>query len=500
MQHRFLYRVFSLLLVIGLLLVAYPVGVKAMPAGTWQTGIKIQNLSSTEEATLIVDLYAPAGGAVATSISTTSTGQPLKAAAGGSVEVFLPSYSITAGQYSAVVSSNVEVGVVVTNTNYTAGLADSYNAMAPGKQISVPTVYHAHNSWSTEIFMQNTSATQAANVTVNFVEPSNSGSAGDGVAVRSVPVVIPAAGVASLDTSTAQFGTGGTYDLGWFIGAATIQSDVDLAVAINQVRVVGSGDVRGNVMVANRGLSAVDGGTKVLLPSLYKTFGGNGSWQSGIKVQNVSGSTAHVTIQFAGDPGYPAFNGVNTMTIQPGLNEEFYLPTGKVDGGATAPDWFKGYAVVTSDVAVVASVLHTNYGAADNFGVAVGYAGFATGADKLSLPSLYVWPSGAGVWISGIKVQNLGGSSATFTVKFTADPDSFDKTTATTGQVTLGPGEAYECYMGSVMNPGGINIPQGWKGSAVVTATDTSAELVATVLHTNYGRHVANMYTGVPYP
>jgi hypothetical protein len=457
----------------------------AMPGGTWASGIKIQNLDLTPltKATISIDLYS-ATGSLAYTINKTSGGDPLTADAGKAIEVYLPSFStVGAGQYSAVVSADREVAAVVTTTNYSYGMADSYNTMVPATAVSVPYVYHNHNNWSTEIFIQNTSTTSAATVSVVLKNATKT---------QTVPLSIPASGMKSVDTSSATvdaaLGTG-------FIGAATITSDVPVAVVANQVRQMGAGDALGNVMISARGLTTDDGGTKILLPSLYKDFSGaSGTWRSGIKLANLGGTVANVTVTFKSDPDQPAFTGVKTVTINGGESAELYLPTTVTT--PAFPAAFKGYATVTSDVAVVATVQHTNYAGAGGYGVAIGYAGFSSGVSKISLPSLYNWPSGAGVWVSGIKVQNYGSGSATFKVTFTADPDSVSKVNGTITGVTLAGGAAKEFYFGSMVMDGGGTIPSSWKGSAVVEG-GASDQLVATVIHTNYGRHVANMYTGV---
>lgn len=472
----------------------------AMPGGTWASGIKIQNLDSVATATLVIELYSAGGGAPAFTIDKTAGGTALTAAAGKSVEVYLPNFSsVTAGQYSAVVRSDVQIGAVVTTTNYAYGMADSYNSMAPATTVTVPYVYHNHNNWSTEIFVQNTSATTAANVTVSMKEPVGGSSSSDGLGDKSVDLVIPAGGTQSVDTSQAGYST-----MGWFIGSATVTStnSVPVAVVANQIRLVGTGDALGNVMISARGMTSSDSSTKILLPSLYKEFvGSSGTWRSGIKIANPGTLSADVTVTFTADSDQAAFTGTKTVTVAGGDNAEIYLPTAVLTTPASGsiPNQFKGFAVVTSTQPVVATVQHTNYAGASGYGVAIGYAGFGGGSSKISLPSLYNWPSGAGVWVSGIKIQNYGTASATFNVAFTADPDSVSTVSGTKNGLTLTPGQAVELFFGTMTLDGGGTIPSSWKGSAVITGGATD-QLVATVIHTNYGRHVANMYTGVPMP
>jgi len=456
----------------------------ALPGGTWQSGIKVQNLSSTDTATIVVTLYR-ADGSIAYTLSETAGGDPLQAPPNGSVELYLPNYvDVDSGQYSAVVSSDQPIGVVATHTDYAYGLADSYNGTEGAIKVYVPYVYHNHNYWSTEIFVQNTSDSTAH----VFATMSN------GVTTKVYTLTLPAHGTGSFDTSQPEYA-----DLGWFIGSAVITSteNVPLAVMVNETRVVGAGDASGNVMVSLRGLTEADAGQYLVLPSLYREFSGaNGTWRSGIMVQNMSDVTTVVTVTLSSDPDRPSWTGTLTATIPANRSTEFYLPN-----YTFIPDMFKGYAEIESSAGqVVATVIHTNYAAAGGKGVANGYFGISSGFSRLSVPSLYAnFRSGAGYWISGIKFQNVGTSTVTATVTFHSDPDISDPTwTGTRSGIVLDPGEAVELYLG---NPGildgGASMPAQWKGSASIELSDPNGRIAGTVIHTNYGRHVANMYMAI---
>jgi hypothetical protein len=473
--------------------------VKAMSGGTWQSGIKLQNLSSTNPATISIDLYTPAGVKDST-ISQTANGQPLVAPISGSVEVYLPSYgTINPGSYSAIVSSDQPLGVVVTTTNYDYGIADSYNSMTPATEVYVPNIYHNHNAWSTEIFIQNTTNATVTGSAV-LTEPTGSGGCDDGCGTKTVPLSIAANATFSIDTSQPAYA-----DMGHFIGAGKITTSGAVAVVANQTRLVGNGLVQGNVLIQSPGVTAADAGSSVVLPSLYNKFSGaNGTWNSGIKLQNTTGSDVTATVTFTADPDMPVFTGTKAVTVLANNSTELYLPGVTLDTPAGAfPSQFKGSAVVTvtSAGALSATVQHTNYTASNGYGVALGFIGFSNGFAKVSLPSLYRWPSGAGIWISGIKVQNVGADTVTVDINLKTDPDVSSWTGAKTG-VSILPGKAYELYLGASGNlDGGATVPQPWKGSALVTATGSGqVKIAATVIHTNYGRNVANMYTGVPVP
>lgn len=486
--------IYTLLIVTSFLFVSF--SASALSGGTWQSGIKVQNLDPTNPATIEIGLY-DSNGELKSTINTTSGGSPLVAQPNKSIEVYLPNYgSVESGQYAAVVSSDRSVGSVVTTTNYPYGIADSYNTMEPSDNVFVPYVYHNHNSYSTEIFVQNVTNSTVTGEII-FTEPPTSVSYGDdGVHTKTVSINIPPSGVQSFDTSKPEYD-----EMGWFIGSATIQTSGNVAVVANQTRLVGIDDVQGNVLISARGLSTIDAGNKVLLPSLYKNFSGaSGTWRSGITIVNSSNSIANISVLFKSDPDSPAtLNGTKTLTISQGGSTELYLPSVTLDGSATIPDMFKGYAVITSNVEIVAIVQHTNYAGGEGFGVAVGYAGFSSGSQKISLPSLYHWPSGSGVWVSGIKVQNFGTNPTTFSISYSPDPDSISNVSGSKTNVSLNANQAIEFYFGNPILDGSGSIPSGWKGSALIQGA-SGAELVATVIHTNYGRHVATMYTGIPIP
>jgi hypothetical protein len=461
----------------------------ALPGGgAWNSGLKVQNLD-VGSAQISVDLYSSAGGAPVYSITKTPDGlTDLIAPEGGSVEVYFPNYtSLPAGQYSAVVSSTKNVGAIATNTNYGLGLADSYVApFIASPKYYIPYVYHNHNSWSTEIFVQNTTSNP---VTVNVL-------ISNGTVSKTCTLSLSGMGSGSCDTSKSPdfdvLGAG-------FIGYATIDSSsVEVAVMVNQIRLAGNSDVPGNLMVSHRSLVDADASNKVVLPSLYKNFN---NWKTGIKLQNLNPTAATVTVVFTSDTDAPTagWSGTKTGLSVPGNGStEIYLPTnGILDAGASIPDLFKGSAVVTATSGTVLSnAIQTNYAAGN--GVAIGYIGATQGTSKVSLPTLYRWPSGAGIWVSGIKIQNLGDSAVTVVVNFFTDPDIGGGSPGNTTGLTLGIGEAKELYLANNILDGNLAIQAPWKGSALITATGgTTPQISATAISTNYGRHGATMYSGI---
>lgn len=448
--------------------------------GTWDSGIKIQNLSSAE-AYVVPTLYNESY-----TDGLTLTGSNISP--GGSVEYWLPGLSeVPSGKYSAVISSDQPIAAVSTHTNYSVGIADSYNGMGAGAStVYVPYVYRGLNDWFTEITVQNCDPATTAHVSLTVR------GGGLGSPITYGPVAIQPNGAYTFDTSTAEFSGLGS----GFVGSATVTSSegVDLAGEVNEIRVGGST----HVMTSFRALTSADAGSLILLPSLYKHFGN--LWRSGIQIQNTSDSaTATVTITFRLDPGVLS-GGPWTrsgVTIDPQEAFQFYLPGDTVDGGGTLPDGFKGSATIEASGAnVSAMVIHTNY-VAD---VAEGYIGLppSAGTSHLSTPSLYKnFGSGSYIWRSGIKVQNVSTTDpVTVDFTFTADPGCPGG--GTLSNVVIDPGAAFEYYLPGTNLDTAIPLPDMFKGSAVI-AVDGAGTIVGTVIHTNYGRGVANMYDAVNY-
>ncbi len=491
-------RVIQFLFIAAIMLIPGVLAQKAeaLPGGTWASGIKIQNLSTTDTATLIVRLYQP-GGALAYTLTKDSTNTSLlQASPNGSVELYLPNYGgVAGGRYAAVVSSNTQIGAVATQTDYAYGLADSYNGMEGATTLYVPNIYRAYGNWSTEVFVQNTTSSPVHVYASVFGSANGVGNSVKGFYTKT----LNGNGSDSWDFSLAGFSGLGTT----FFGSAVITSteNAPLAVAVNNARVMATGDANGNLLVEMRGLTATDGGNHIVLPSLYNAFAGaNGTWGSMIRIQNITASPATVNVYLTADPDRPAWTGSKTgLVIGARTTLTFDLNTMTLNGGSKTPAMFKGSAVINATIGqVVASVQQVNYTAQGGKGVANGYFGFSTGFTRLYAPSLYSgWPRCSGVWVSGIKLQNVGAADVTATVVFKSDPDSPNPSwTGTRSGLAIPKDKSVELYLNNAILNSSGRLPTPWKGSASVTFTG-SGQLVGTVLHTNYACHVANMYAMV---
>lgn len=478
-----LLRVLALLVAILVIAVATPLDTAAFArpetnwpglAGDWRSGIKVQNLSD-RAGTVTIEFVNDQGETVGDPVS-----QSLPASS--SIEVYLTTVAIPNGRYSAVVRADVPIAAVATQTNYGAGLADSYNASTGASSIGVPYVYRGINDWYTTIFVQNASdATTTVSVRVEA----------SGVSPVVVSAAIPAKATHVFDVSSSAFDALGS----GFRGAATVTSNEGASLAVAAFHIRNYGTV--HVMTSMKGSEAANTGAQIALPSLYRLLN---NWRSGIQVYNPSASdTVQVTLTFRLDQDY--LNGgpwtKSGISLGPRQSYEFYLATNTVDGGSLLPDAFRGSAMVAATGAVQASVIHTNY----DRDVAMGYVGVAADAatSRLAAPSLY-GGFGYGPWNSGIKVQNLSASaSATVNFTFRADEGVLDGGTWRRTGVVLPPLGSFEYYVAATALDGGSPLPAGFRGSAVIEATGASAGIVGTVIHTNYTRRVANMYTAINY-
>ncbi len=467
--------------------------VEALPAGSWVSGIKVQNLDSVNTATITVKLYKP-DGTLCPACTLTKSAGPL-----GSVELYLPNYtSVPGGRYSAVVSSNTQIAAVATQSDDQYGLGDSYSGMEGATRFYVPFIYRGYSSWSSEIFVQNTSATTAHVYATMFGSANGIGNAVKGF----YALTLNGNGSGSFNVANAGFSRLGAT----FFGSAIITSteNAPLAVAVNNSRVMGVGDVNGNLLVESRGLTdgdAASAGGLLSLPTLYNSFAdGNGLWGSIIRIQNSGAVAAKVNVTFRADPGRPAWTGSRTnLTVLPGTTYTFNLANSNMlDSAGRVPTSFKGSGVINVTAGqVVAMVQNANYTAASGKGIAESYVAFDTGYSKLFAPTLYAgWPRCNGTWVSTMKLQNIGPGSVNATITFKSDPDvptPPGPSWSGIRSISLSANQAVELALNGPILNGNAKIPTPWKGSAWVSFTGTG-KMVGTVRNTNYSCHSSGIY------
>jgi hypothetical protein len=191
----------------------------------------------------------------------------------------------------------------------------------------------------------------------------------------------------------------------------------------------------------------------------------NFSYTSGVQVQNLSGSTANITLSFY-DTATGNLSGSPTAdTIAANSSKTYFATTLPVSSG------FNGSLVVSSNqpVAAISNILGNN-------GVAsASYVGTATGNTTLLLPLLMKGNSGNDTWYN---IQNTGTADANVSIAYS------DGTSA--GPTTIKPGAARSFFQKNETHSAAVF-------SAVVTSNQPVA---ATVIQESSA--VMYAYTGFP--
>lgn len=495
MKRRNLLVVMALILLVmsSLSVIVWAQGEVELYSGTWRSGIGILNLTNSSN-TIEVKFYNADTGEALPYTYSESLGEQ------SGIEIYLPNLSdsdLPAGSYAAVVSSEYEVGVTVTSTDYDYNIADSYNGVDASTEFFVPGIYNNHNNWTSEILVQNTNENT---INVNLEFSGKSLYTGDPVNPDPIgPFPIPGHATRSFDTGLESPVDFDTLLGDGFVGSVKVTNteNKDMAVLLYDTRVIGSQQV----MLSYRGLTDQDAGVFLAAPVLYKNF--HSGWASGIKVQNVDTSDpVDAKITVTSQDG--SFSATSTETIAPGKFYEWYLPSATFDGGVTIPDGFIGSATVevvdTGTGKIVGTATSTNYTRAKGLdtspsgeGVALAYImpSRNSGAATLSAPTVYK-KFGTGEWNSSLVVSNVGTDPVNFELKFANDA-GYPAFNETISGFSLNAGEAHEIYLPNSIN--GNTVPDGFKGSILVTATSTSGtpKIAGIIQHVNYGRGTATV-------
>lgn len=189
---------------------------------------------------------------------------------------------------------------------------------------------------------------------------------------------------------------------------------------------------------------------------------------SNITIQNVSTSTATVTVSFISEGGTtytPTDLGgglTNPFTLNPGENALIYVPN---IPSAQLPSGQRYAVVVSSTAQVVATVGVFSNGTKHFHGI---YSGFSSGATTLYIPNFaYNWSPNP--WYAMISVQNLGSGPADVTVTIYCTTAGSTKTSGTLSVVDL-PSMASKTWALKNTLPSGWSSSDKCHGSAVITS------------------------------
>lgn len=203
----------------------------------------------------------------------------------------------------------------------------------------------------------------------------------------------------------------------------------------------------------------------VALAASHSARAQNFSYTSGVQVQNLSGSTASITLSFYDNASGNLSGSPTADSLSPNSSKTYFATTLPVSSG------FNGSLVVSSNqpVAAISNILGNN-------GVAsASYVGTSAGNTTLLLPLLMKGNSGNDTWFN---VQNTGTADATVNIAYS------DGTTA--GPTTIKAGAAKSFFQKNETHPATVF-------SAVITSNQPVAATVVQESTT-----VMYAYTGFP--
>ncbi|MBN1641302.1 MAG: hypothetical protein JXA09_08700 [Anaerolineae bacterium] len=381
----------------------------------WYTSYMIQNLSSTEQATVVVKYYDTSGTYV------TGADQNLTIPAGGQQTVVQYTDDPTlAGVYSAVVSSDQPVAVVVNQQTAPPGQSgmnstppfSSYSGASEGAiQVTLPEVMYNWYSYYTEFYVQNV-GTGTANVDVAYY-PGLGGASG---VTDSATIPEFTSKNFSQKSKSALGAPSGTF-AGRFNGAAVVSSDQPVVVVVNE-----HNEAKRKLFTYN---GFPSGSTELVAPSVLR---GHYKWYTSISIANPDlVNPAEVQITYYADTVYSlpeALRGTvvtATFTIDPGKALTRYDgPGGSPTTDPALTDLadftrFFGTARIESDRPIVAKVNQENDG-----GNAEAYncVDASTATSKVVVPLIQ---ADFYKFYTSLTVLNLSDSDGTLTITYTSD-------------------------------------------------------------------------------
>ncbi len=406
--------------------------------GAWGSSINLQN-SGTGPASITIQFYNAAGSVI-------HTYSPDPLAAGGALSIYVPSVvtGLTAGQYSAVVSSNepviASVNTASTNSGsapWTAFAYDGFDSTQAAQTLYFPGNYKNYYNFYSEIVIQNTSSAPAV-VTGKFMKA-------DGTVI--------ATGV-SMGTIPAK--SSKTYPMSDFSQLPSGNADglFGAVITANQA-IVGVANIwRTTPIAGTASYSAFTGGsTSLYAPALYKNYY---SFNSALTIQNVGSGVATGTITYPG--GVTA-----AFSLAEGAAKEFYQPSNvSLPSGNATGVFAASIATTSGDVVGLVSL------SSGNSGSFASYNAPATASTSVSIPNINSDYYG---YFTAVTVQNTSSSSTDVTISYA------------NGSTRSFPSIAGGAVVNILhLNSAGDTLPNKTSTSATVTSTG-GAKLVAVIQH-----------------
>lgn len=437
-----------------------PVYAQAPGPGTWNVGFTMQNLSSTEEATVHIDFVTGDGG--------DGGSWDGSIAADGSQFLYSANISGLADETAATISSNVELAVVANMASASPKTEAAYSGVSQSEAAStlfVPGAYKNYYNNVSSIRVQNVGSSKTC-VQVKYY------ALGSTVATDTDLYDVPAGAGYSFDQST-----NGALPEG-FIGSATIESvgsgvsgcgvdtvaDQALAAIVNISLTPGPSVGNPTDMYMFGSYNAITGGSSVA----YVPVLSNGYYDniSALTVLNLRSSAQWVRVSY-GD------GSTSEKQLAANSSELWYTPN---EGPPV--NWFGAATVecitgsggsVTTDCEIVATVNQLNDGAVQGLPGFASYNGFTGGATSVRLPIVnrkYA-PDYGGYTVS-VTCQNITDETTDVSLTLTGGNTVADVTNVGEN------GKAF-WYMDA---PAHTGVTEGWNGAATASVSNANARIV----------------------
>ena len=387
---------------------------------SYTSGIQVQNMSSSDDASITITYYNQNGTVNATVTDTVAANDS---------KTYFPVGAGDGFNGSVVISSDQPVSAISNILGDSGASAAAYiGSSAGGTTVSLPLLMKGNSGYDTWFNVQNTGSTDAT-VNVAYSDGTTAG-----------PVTIPAGAAYTFDQATE------THSESVFSGVVT--SDQPVAVTVIEES--------SSIIFAYSGF--VSSSTMPVMPLVNAN---NSSFVTGIQIQNTGNTDTEVTVSYT--PASAGTACTETQIIPANSSKTFALYAfGSGDNSTCAAGaTFVGSARVTAN-----SAGHGLTAIVNQLGSASGeaYNGFdvASATDTIVMPLIMDRNSG---YNTGFNVQNVGTASTTVTCTFSGS--AYAKT------ATLAPGQALNALQNGM-------IADGYVGSATCTA-DSGGSILGVV-------------------
>jgi hypothetical protein len=425
------------------------------PAGTWASGIQIQNQSETADANITITFYwamgTPNEGQVAYTFNDVIQ-------AGKSKTYYVPSHipglpSDFVG--SAVVTADQPVAAIL-NTTRTDGadkrIGAATGVLSPATKVYAPYLrknYYGRNSY---IAIQNTSDQQAT-VTIKYYDRATGNEIAAAMETHTVKAYSTKISYQEQNPNLPAGGGSAS-----FHGSAVIESSQPLAVVVNNANAGTSPQTAG--FESYNGMTM--GASKLYMPKLTVNYY---DYQSSFTVQNTGNVATEVNVTYT--------FGANTYThtnasLAPGASWPVYLAA---PAQSNLPEGLSGTgsAIVTANQPLVGIVTEVHEQGNKGFAVISSAVPEGTGT------SVVLFPKFARTYYDyngGIQIQNIGNQATTVTAVFS----QAGRADVTVVSPSIAPGASTFWY-----GPNVADLSDFFGGSVVVTS--------------NNGQPIAGVYT-----